>query len=45
VNKKLHVEIINPANDNYALTPAKKLSLGEVDFAIAPLRKCYQFEY
>jgi ABC-type nitrate/sulfonate/bicarbonate transport system substrate-binding protein len=32
----LHVEIINPINDNYTTTPAKKLALGEVDFAIAP---------
>ncbi|WP_448519743.1 ABC transporter substrate-binding protein [Rhodoflexus sp.] len=32
----LQVEILHPGNDNYAVTPAKKLMLGEVDFAIAP---------
>lgn len=32
----LQVEILHPGNDNYALTPAKKLALGQVDFAIAP---------
>ncbi len=32
----LNVRIINPAMDNYETTPAKKLELGEADFAIAP---------
>jgi ABC-type nitrate/sulfonate/bicarbonate transport system substrate-binding protein len=30
------VEIINPLDDNYALTPGKKLELDLVDFAVAP---------
>lgn len=30
----LHVEIINPKEDNYAITPAKKLEMGLVDFAV-----------
>jgi ABC-type nitrate/sulfonate/bicarbonate transport system substrate-binding protein len=30
------ITIIHPGSDNYLLTPAKKLILGEVDFAIAP---------
>ncbi len=32
----LEVEIISPAEDAYATTPAKKLEMGECDFAIAP---------
>lgn len=34
--KALQLEVINPLEDNYKLTPGKKLSLGLVDFAIAP---------
>lgn len=32
----LEVEILNPATDNYQITPGKKLDLGLADFAIAP---------
>ena len=32
----LDVHILSPATDDYATTPAKKLELGEVDFAVAP---------
>jgi len=32
----LDVQILSPADDNYATTPAKKLEMGECDFAIAP---------
>ncbi len=32
----VHTTIIHPGTDNYLLTPAKKLELGKVDFAIAP---------
>ncbi|GHB73054.1 ABC transporter substrate-binding protein [Persicitalea jodogahamensis] len=32
----LDVDILSPASDGYATTPAKKLELGECDFAIAP---------
>lgn len=32
----LQVQIIDPSADQYATTPAKKLELGQVDFAIAP---------
>ncbi|NBC09114.1 MAG: ABC transporter substrate-binding protein [Bacteroidetes bacterium] len=32
----LNVRIVDPSIDNYETTPAKKLDLGEVDFAIAP---------
>jgi ABC-type nitrate/sulfonate/bicarbonate transport system substrate-binding protein len=33
---RLKVTILDPSTDNYAVTPAKKLELGQVDFAIAP---------
>ena len=33
----IELNILSPANDDYATTPAKKLALGEVDFAVAPL--------
>ena len=32
----VELHIISPATDEYATTPAKKLELGEVDFAVAP---------
>jgi len=32
----LDIDIISPADDNYATTPAKKVELGEADFAIVP---------
>jgi ABC-type nitrate/sulfonate/bicarbonate transport system substrate-binding protein len=35
-NHQVDVEISNPFNDNYALTPGKKLELDLADFAIAP---------
>jgi ABC-type nitrate/sulfonate/bicarbonate transport system substrate-binding protein len=34
--KGIEVEILNPLEDNYTLTPGKKLELGLADFAIAP---------
>ena len=32
----IELRILSPATDQYATTPAKKLALGEVDFAVAP---------
>ena len=32
----LTVTLVSPQEDDYAVTPAKKLELGQVDFAIAP---------
>lgn len=32
----IELEILNPADDNYSLTPGKKLELDIADFAIAP---------
>ncbi|WP_305952481.1 ABC transporter substrate-binding protein [Emticicia oligotrophica] len=34
--KNLNVEILNPSEDNYELTPGKKLELDLCDFSIAP---------
>jgi ABC-type nitrate/sulfonate/bicarbonate transport system substrate-binding protein len=35
-DSEIEIEIINPLEDNYNLTPGKKLELGLTDFAIAP---------
>jgi ABC-type nitrate/sulfonate/bicarbonate transport system substrate-binding protein len=35
-DKGIALDIINPLDDNYELTPGKKLELGLADFAIAP---------
>jgi ABC-type nitrate/sulfonate/bicarbonate transport system substrate-binding protein len=40
---EVRVTIIHPRTDNYLLTPAKKLELGEVDFAIAPSETVISF--
>jgi ABC-type nitrate/sulfonate/bicarbonate transport system substrate-binding protein len=32
----IDLEILNPRDDNYSMTPGKKLELGVADFAIAP---------
>ncbi len=32
----LNVSLLNPATDNYEVTPAKKVELGEADFALCP---------
>ncbi|MBO0936005.1 ABC transporter substrate-binding protein [Fibrella sp. HMF5335] len=32
----LEVHLLTPESDNYTLTPAKKLALGQADFALAP---------
>jgi len=34
--KGIAIEILNPSDDNYKITPGKKLELGLADFAIAP---------
>lgn len=35
-DKNINVEILSPSEDNYDLTPGKKLELGLSDFSIAP---------
>ena len=35
-NHNLQVEITDPSTDNYAITPAKKVELGDADFALCP---------
>lgn len=41
---KLDVEILDPSMDNYATTPAKKVELGEVDFALCPMESVISFQ-
>lgn len=40
----LQVDLISPADDNYATTPAKKLSSGEVEFALCPSESIISFQ-
>lgn len=37
----LNLEMISPANDDYLVTPAKKLELGEVDLAVVPTESLF----
>jgi len=37
----LNLEIISPVNDDYSVTPAKKLELNEVDFAVVPTESLF----
>lgn len=37
----LNLEIISPANDDYSVTPAKKLELNEVDLAVVPTESLF----
>jgi len=37
----LTLEILSPANDDYSVTPAKKLELNEVDLAVAPTESLF----
>lgn len=32
----INIEIVDPSSDNYAVTPAKKVEMGLVDFALCP---------
>ncbi|WP_213523460.1 ABC transporter substrate-binding protein [Nonlabens sp.] len=38
------VEIIDPSQDNYELTPAKKVELGQVDMALCPLESVMSYQ-
>ncbi|TPN85117.1 ABC transporter substrate-binding protein [Aquimarina algicola] len=40
----LDVTIITPDEDNYEITPVKKLELGEVDFALCPLESIISYQ-
>ena len=35
-NVKIDIEILEPSSDNYQTTPAKKVELGNADFALCP---------
>ena len=39
----LELQISNPADDDYALTPAKKIELGLLDFALCPIESVISF--
>ncbi len=39
----LAVDLITPDQDNYAVTPAKKVELGEADFALCPLESILSY--
>lgn len=39
----LEVEIVDPSVDNYEVTPAKKVELGEVDFALCPMESVISY--
>jgi ABC-type nitrate/sulfonate/bicarbonate transport system substrate-binding protein len=40
----LAVEIIDPSQDNYGVTPAKKVELGQVDMALCPLESVMSYK-
>lgn len=37
-NSNIDVELLNPADDDYQTTPAKKVELGQADFALSPTK-------
>ena len=41
--EEVDLTIISPLTDDYALTPAKKLELGQVDFALCPTESLISF--
>ncbi|WP_438969445.1 ABC transporter substrate-binding protein [Nonlabens sp.] len=42
--KNLEVKVIDPTLDNYAVTPAKKVELGDVDMALCPLESIMSYQ-
>lgn len=40
----LKVEIVDPTQDNYAVTPAKKVELGDVDMSLCPLESVMSYQ-
>lgn len=40
----IHLEIIDTSTDNYEVTPAKKVELGLVDFALCPLESVMSYQ-
>ena len=42
-DEQIDIEILNPKEDNYAVTPGKKVELGSADLAIAPLETVISF--
>lgn len=39
----LHVELLTPDQDNYAITPAKKVEMGQADLALCPLESIISY--
>ncbi|MEN0002665.1 MAG: ABC transporter substrate-binding protein [Bacteroidota bacterium] len=39
----LEVELLTPSADNYAITPAKKVELGQADFALCPIESVISY--
>ncbi|MEM9339107.1 MAG: ABC transporter substrate-binding protein [Bacteroidota bacterium] len=39
----LEVNLVSPAEDNYAITPAKKVELGQADFALCPMESVLSY--
>lgn len=44
VEAGIDLEITDPSQDNYAVTPAKKVELGEVDMALSPLESVMSYQ-
>ncbi|MEM9078410.1 MAG: ABC transporter substrate-binding protein [Bacteroidota bacterium] len=42
--KDLEVELLNPQDDNYKLTPAKKVEMGEADMALCPFESVISYQ-
>jgi ABC-type nitrate/sulfonate/bicarbonate transport system substrate-binding protein len=40
----LHVNLITPDQDNYSVTPAKKVELAQADFALCPLESIISYQ-
>jgi ABC-type nitrate/sulfonate/bicarbonate transport system substrate-binding protein len=43
-DENLKLEIIDPSQDNYKITPAKKVELGKVDLALCPLESVMSYQ-
>ena len=43
-DKELEVELQSPAGDDYSVTPAKKVELGQADFALCPMESILSYQ-
>lgn len=44
IDENIALEILNPSQDNYKTTPAKKVELGEADFALCPFESILSYQ-